>query len=565
MFPPSSIQEFESLSWSEPDVVLVTGDAYIDSPFDGTAVIARVLISAGFRVAVISQPETGSAEDISRLGEPRLFWGVSGGAVDSMVANYTASGKKRFQDDSTPGGANTRRPDRAVIAYTNLIRRHFKDTAPVVIGGVEASLRRVTHYDFWSGKLRRSVLFDSKADILLYGMAERSIVALAHALRAGLEWRDIPGICYASRERPCDSIELPSHNECVENKDVFVEMFRRFAENSEPGSKMLTQLVDTRYLVQNPPDKYLDSEELDMCYGHDFSRDVHPACLEKGAVRAADTIRFSVISHFGCLGGCRFCGIAFHQGRGTRSRSSESILREVRALTKHPRFKGNISDVGGPTANMYRTECRAGFPCSCRKSCLTPDICSNLVFGHEKQLELLRDIRDVPGVKKVFIASGVRHDLVLADRKHGGRWLREIASRHVSGQLKVAPEHSEKHVLELMNKPPIELLGVFREKFMLASRKAGKKQFLTYYFIAAHPGSTEEDMRRTRKFAESELGVLPEQVQVFTPLPSTWSALIYFTEKDPFTGKKVFVEKSVSARNRQKKILLRKQANHVIS
>jgi uncharacterized radical SAM protein YgiQ len=561
MFLPTTSGEIQELGWDRPDIVLVSGDTYIDSPQVGIAVIGRVLEAAGFRVAVIAQPETES-DDIVRLGEPRLFWGVSGGCVDSLVANYTATGKFRNQDDFTPGGVNNRRPDRACLAYTNLIRRHFPKTVPVVLGGIEASLRRVTHYDFIDRKIRNSILPDAKADYLLYGMAERSVSELAIALRDGKDPSEIRGLCRMSKEAPEGYLELPDAASVKSDPACFEEMFQVFYRNTDPvTARGLVQKHGERYLVQNPPSFYETTEELDRIQALPFTRSVHPYYAARGEVRALETIRFSIESHRGCYGECNFCAIAVHQGRTVRSRSEESILEEARHLVAMKGFKGNIMDVGGPTANMYGIEClkkiRSGM---CRdKRCLFPEICDRMPMRHDVQLRLLKKLREIPGVKRVFIGSGIRYDIVMHDKEFGSAYIRELAAHHVSGQLKLAPEHLDPGVLDLMGKRDGNSLLSFRDAFLRESAKSGKEQFLTYYFIAAHPGCGEPEMRELKKRVSLELQIRPEQVQIFTPTPSTWSTVMYWTGKNPWNGKPVFVEKDTARKEKQKAILTEKE------
>ena len=566
MFLPCTPAETERLGWDAPDVILVSGDAYIDSPFSGVAVIGRALTAAGFRVAIIPQPDVSSLDDIRRLGQPRLFWGVSSGCVDSMVANYTATGKKRHQDDFTPGGENTARPDRAVIAYCNLIRAAFKPCKPIVIGGIEASLRRIAHYDFWSDTVRRPILFDAKADMLVYGMAERSITALAHALRDATDWRRLRGLCYACPSKsdmlPQGALSLPDYDSVAANTDAgrnaFLEMFSLFAANQEPRTaKPLLQRVDTRCLVHNPPDLPLTPAELDAVCAQPFKLEAHPCHAAKGKVRALDTIRFSLTTHRGCYGECNFCAIAMHQGRRVTSRTEASILEEAQRMTRHPKFTGIIQDVGGPTANMYGFECERKAkhgPCP-DKRCLYPSCCPMLKPDHAPQLELLKRLRHIPGVRKVFVASGIRPDLIAADTRHGERYVDELAAHHVSGQIKLAPEHSEKRVLAAMGKPGNDSLLLFKERFDAANKKLGLKQFLTYYFIAAHPECGDDDMRALKRFAAKHLHLSPEQVQIFTPTPSTWSTAMYYTGKNPFTGAPIQVTRYLRAKQDQKDIL----------
>jgi uncharacterized radical SAM protein YgiQ len=561
MFLPTTTAELHALDWSGLDIILITGDTYIDSPFIGTALIGKVLLAAGFRVGIIAQPAIDSDADINRLGEPELFWGVSGGSIDSMVANYTAGGKHRHQDDLTPGGRNNRRPDRAVIVYTNLIRRYFKQTRPIVLGGIEASLRRIAHYDFWSHSIRRSVLFDAKGDFLMYGMGENSMVELASCLQAQKPVEDIRGLCYRGKTPPAEYLELPDYHEVKENRQKFSEMFQLFYRNQDPlSARGFYQRHGDRYLIHNPPAFYLTQAELDRVYALDFERRVHPYYQTQGKVKAMDTIQFSLASHRGCYGACNFCAIAVHQGQTVRWRSEDSIIAEARQLSRHPDFKGIISDVGGPTADMYGFECHKKMTkgiCS-DKRCLFPKVCDHLPVQHQSQVRLLKKLRQLPGIKKVFVASGIRCDLVLADRKYGDRYLKELVRHHVSGQLKVAPEHSEPEVLEKMGKPEIDLLLKFKDRFYRFTREAGKKQFLTYYLIAAHPGCTMDHMLKLRQFVSRQLKVRPEQVQIFTPTPSTYSNLMYWTETDPFTKETLFVEKNLRAKEKQKMALLPK-------
>ncbi len=566
MFLPTTRDELDNLGWHQPDVILVTGDAYIDSPYIGISVIGRVLEAAGYKVGIIAQPDIDGPADITRLGEPRLFWGVSAGSIDSMVANYTALKKRRRSDDFTPGGSNNRRPDRASIVYSNLIRRYFKDTVPIVLGGLEASLRRIAHYDFWSNSIRRSLLFDAKADILSYGMGEKTVLELARRLDSGEDLNDIRGICYIiSGKRPDDFIDLPAFETVRDDEQAFSSMFKTFYDNKDPVTgRGMCQLHGERYLVHNPPAVEPSERELDSYYELGYERDAHPYYADQGPIRALETIRFSITTHRGCYGECNFCSIAVHQGRRILSRSQASILKEARSFRDHPQFKGIISDVGGPTANMYRIDCvRKEVSGSCaNKRCLFPGKCSQLRPNHADQIKLLQDLRNIEGVRKVFVASGVRYDLLLKDyRRNGERYLRELVRHHISGQMKIAPEHTRHNVLALMGKPDPADLSRFKALFDRINREEGKRQFLTYYFIAAHPGCTLDDMQMTARFATSQLHLSPEQVQIFTPLPSTWSALMYHTAKDPFSGRPIFVEKDPGRKQRQKDALTR-QTKH---
>ncbi|HBI47386.1 MAG TPA: YgiQ family radical SAM protein [Smithella sp.] len=561
MFLPTTPAELKKLNWDKLDVILVTGDAYIDSPFIGVSVISRVLTNAGFRVGIIAQPDWQSDTDICRLGEPELFWGISGGCMDSMVANYTATKKKRHEDDLTAGGRNNRRPDRACVVYANLIRQYFKETKPLILGGVEASLRRIAHYDFWSDSIRRSILFDARADVLVYGMAEKAILELARKLRDGQDIKDIGGICYISPTPPHDYIELPAYEKVVTDKKSFSRMFNTFYQNNDPlTGQGLFQQHGPRYLVQNQPQPQLTNEELDNIYALDFVRGVHPSYLAQGKVKAMETIKFSITTHRGCYGECNFCSIGLHEGRTVISRSEKSIIDEVQKLAVLPDFKGYILDVGGSTANMYGIEClKKHTNGACKdQRCLYPRVCSSLKPDHSRQINLLKNLRKINGVKKVFVASGIRYDLLEADKKHCTSYMQELVKHHISGQLKVAPEHAAPGVLKLMGKPQARSLLNFRQIFEKTNHSSGQKQFLTYYFIAAHPGCTEENMRELKSFASRELKTNPRQVQIFTPLPSTYSALMYFTETDPFSGKKIFVEKKMDRKQRQKDIVMEK-------
>lgn len=562
VFLTASPEEMHQRGWDRLDVILVTGDAYIDSPLVGVAVIGRVLEAAGYRVGVIAQPDTRSSRDITRLGEPRLFWGVTAGCVDSMVANYTATRRPRTRDDYTPGGRNTRRPDRACIVYCNLIRRFFKPTVPIVLGGIEASLRRIAHFDFWDNRVRRSLLFDARADILVCGMGEETVMEIAGKIENKSYYSKIEGICYISREHPGGYMSLPSHERVAADVAAYREMTMAFLKNCDarPG-RGLVQAHGDRLLVQTPLRGPCLQAELDRIHALPFTGEVHPLDRSRGSVRARDTIRFSIATHRGCYGGCRFCAIGVHQGRTVQWRSPASIVREVQRMTTRPGFRGIISDVGGPTANMYGFECRRKLrhgPCPDRQ-CLYPDVCPHLHPTHEPQIALLRQVRALPGVRRIFVASGVRCDLVQADVRWGQSYIRELAAHHVSGQLKVAPEHCEPEVLRCMGKPGPESLLWFRENFRKETQVLDKKQYLTYYLMAAHPGCTLEHMRRLRRFVERELYLVPEQVQVFTPTPSTLSTSMYYTGIDPDTGSPVFVERDPHGRQRQKDVLSAQQ------
>lgn len=574
MFIPTTKQEIEKLGWESCDIILISGDTYIDSPYFGVAIIGHLLLNAGFKVGIIAQPDLKNKDehdipDIARLGEPALFWGVTAGCMDSMVSNYTPVNKPRRRDDLTPGGINNKRPDRTVIVYCNEIRRIYKKTKPLVIGGLEASLRRIAHYDYWDNKIRRSILFDAKADFLIYGMAEKSILQFADILKRNKsnyfdEIKKIKGLCYISYKMPDDYMELPSYNEVIQNKEKFIKSFKIFYGNNIAGeSKGLAQKQDTRYLIQNPPQDLPTIKELDELYNFDYEYDAHPYYKNMGEIKALDTIKFSIISHRGCFGECNFCAINVHQGNTVISRSKESIIKEIFKFTKLENFNGIIYDIGGPTANMYGMGCKKIKNSHCmNRACVFPDQCKYFNNSHLELLKLLNDIRKIPAIKKIFIGSGIRYDLVINDREYGEKYLNELIEHHISGQLKIAPEHSEDNVLKLMRKTGKHELKQFIKKYFEKNRKKEKKQFLTCYFIAAHPGCTKKDMIKLNKFIKKELRFKPEQVQIFTPTPGTWSSVMYYTEQNPWTGEKIFVEKSHKAKEEQKNMIIKKNKDY---
>ena len=562
-FLPTTRSDMQARGWKQCDVILVSGDAYIDSPFIGVAVVGRMLERMGYKVGIIGQPDIKSDQDIARLGEPRLYWGVSGGSVDSMVSNYTATKKFRNSDDYTPGGKNNKRPDRATLVYTNLIRRFFKNTVPIVLGGIEASLRRVSHYDYWSNKLKKPILFDAKADVLIYGMGEIALWELTHAMDQGQEWHNVRGVCYISKEPKKEYLQLPSHDECLKNKEKYIDLFESFYDNNDPISAQgLCQKVDTRYLIQNPPCDYLSEEEMDANAKLPYTRELHPYHAKEGKVKCLETIKFSIMTHHGCWGECNFCAIGVHQGRTIRTRSEENILQEAKEFNSYRDYKGVISDVGGPTANMYGYECNKKLKlgtCDHQRCVDASHLCKSMKVDHSRNIELLRQVRKVEGVRHAFVASGVRYDLINADKKHGYTYLKEMVRHHISGQMKVAPEHTQQHVLELMGKPGKGELVEFKKMYDKLNKEEGKKQFLTYYLIAAHPGCSEKDMHELKRFTRDELKMNPEQAQVFTPTPGTYSAVMYYTEMDPVTRKKIFVEKDPKRKEKQKKIVIEKE------
>ncbi len=486
-----------------------------------------------------------------------------------MVSNYTSTKKFRNSDDYTPGGKNERRPDRATMVYTNMIRRYFKNTAPIVLGGIEASLRRLTHYDYWSNKLRKPILFDTKADYMIYGMGEQAIIDLGNTLRNGGDPRSINGLCYISKEPVEEYIQIPTHQECLDEKEKYIDLFKTFYDNNDPVySKGLCQGVDSRYLIQNPPSDHMEEEDMDKIASYPYQRDVHPYDGKHGKVKCLETIKFSIMTHHGCWGECNFCAIAAHQGRTIRTRSEDNILKEAKHFTTLKDFKGIISDVGGPTANMYGYECKKKEKlgtCVDNKRCVDAHrLCRTMKVDHSRNIQLLKDIRQIPGIKKAFVASGVRYDLITADKKHGHEYLKEMVDHHISGQMKVAPEHTNDEVLHHMGKPGKQTLIDFKKMYDDLNKQSGKKQFLTYYLIAAHPGCEEKHMHDLKQFTTHELKMNPEQAQVFIPTPGTYSAVMYYTEMDPFTKKKIFVEKDPRKKEKQKEIVV-PRTNHNVA
>lgn len=559
MFIPTTRREMERLGWDRADVILVSGDTYTDNSYNGTALVGHWLMDRGFRVGIIAQPSTDVPDDITRLGQPELFWSVSAGCVDSMVANYTPTRKFRKEDDFTPGGINDRRPDRACIAYSNLIKRFCKGR-PIVLAGIEASLRRVAHYDFWSDSVRRSILFDAKADAVVYGMGELTNQELAERMRDGRDWHDVRGICWISSERPEGCVEMPSYEEVSRRDDrrAFMKAFSILRHNSDPvTASPLCQRHGDRWLVQNRPRRCMTAEELDSAYESDFENRVHPFYAKGGKVRALDTVKNSVTTHRGCYGDCSFCAISAHQGTTVVSRSHDSIMREVRRIASAPGFDGVIRDVGGPTANMYGIECSKKLlkgRCEDRR-CLGGSPCPRMPIDHSGQIALLRDVSSVDGVRHVFIASGIRHDMIVRDRRAGRDYLDRIVRYHVSGQMKIAPEHVYDDVLALMGKPGRETLLSFKEMFDESCARQHMDEYLTYYLMAAHPGCTRDHMTELARFCTGRLGTHPEQVQVFTPTPSTYSTAMWWCGTDE-KGRPVKVERSIQGRQKQKDMVV---------
>ena len=562
---PMAREEMARRGWDELDVLLVTGDAYVDHPSFGTALLGRWLEANGYRVGIVAQPQWDTTSDVLRLGRPRLFAGVTAGALDSMLAHYTAFRKKRSDDAYTPGGRAGARPNRATIVYTNLVRQAFP-RLPVVIGGIEASLRRATHYDFWSDKVRRSILLDSKADLLIYGMAERAILETARRLEAvsGDEKRaealwGIPGTAFAvsSFESVLEGaegldesevVELPSHEAIEADPKELMAATLALERQGHQGAQWAVQASGGRQVVFTPPAKPLDTAELDALYALPFTRRAHPSFTEP--IPAADMIQFSITSHRGCAAGCTFCSIAFHQGRRLRSRSAESLEREVRALTRHPDWAGSISDVGGPTANMWGARCRANPEACERPDCLWPDICAHFEMDEAAQVRMLRRLRGIEGVKHLRVASGIRYDLGAKQKEP----LRTLVREFVGGQLKIAPEHSSERVLALMRKPAFEQFEAFLSLFERESRRAGKEQYVIPYLISAFPGCTEDDMRALAEWLHKR-GWKPRQVQCFIPTPGTVATAMYHAGIDT-EGNPIHVARTDRERLRQHHILM---------
>ena len=566
LFLPTTKDEMKKLGWSQCDVILVSGDAYIDSPFIGVAVVGRILEKLGYKVGMIGQPDINSDIDIKRLGEPRLYWGVSGGSIDSMVSNYTATKKFRNNDDYTPGGVNNKRPDRAVLVYTNLIRRYFKNTVPIVLGGIEASLRRVTHYDYWQNKLKKPILFDSKADIIVYGMGEMALMQLTTAINNKQDYKNIRGICYISKEPKDEFHQLPSFDECIKDKEKYIDLFDLFYDNNDPiSANGLCQKVDSRYAIQNPPCDYLNEKEMDDISSLPFTRELHPYHRPAGKVKCLETIKFSIMTHQGCWGECNFCAIGVHQGRTIRTRSEDNIVKEAIKFKEYKDFKGIISDLGGPTANMYGYECDKKLKlgtCDHQRCVDSTHLCKSMKPNHGRIMAMNKRVREIPGIRKAFVASGIRYDMITEDKQYGYKYLKSLVKDHISGQMKVAPEHTVQHVLDLMGKPGKQTLVDFKKLYDKLNRDMGKKQFLTYYLIAAHPGCKEKDMHELKRFTTNELKMNPEQAQVFIPTPGTYSAVMYYTEIDPVTRKKIFVEKDTKRKEKQKEIVVTKNIKY---
>ena len=544
-FLPISKKDMKKRGWEQCDFVYIIGDAYVDHSSFGHAIISRVLESRGYKVGIISQPDWTDKESITILGKPRLGFLVSGGNMDSMVNHYTVSKKHRKTDAYTPGGVVGKRPDYATIVYCNLIKQTYKKV-PIIIGGIEASLRRLAHYDYWSDKVKHSILMDSGADIISYGMGEHSIVEIADALNSGIDIKDITfikGTVYktSTLDSVYDFIELPDFNSISSDKRQYAKSFKIQYENTDPftAKTLVEQYKEKCFVVQNPPAMPLTTMEMDDIYALDYMRDYHPIYKKQGGVPALSEVKFSITSNRGCFGGCNFCALTFHQGRIVQVRSHESILQEAMIMIKEPDFKGYIHDVGGPTANFRKTSCdkQLTHGVCMGKQCLFPKPCANLTVEHTDYISLLRKLRKLPNVKKVFIRSGIRFDYCMADKDNA--FIRELCQHHISGQLRVAPEHISDNVLKLMGKPSSKVYKAFLKRYEAINQKTGKKQYVVPYLMSSHPGSTLQESLKLAEYIR-DLGYMPEQVQDFYPTPSTISTCMYYTGVNPLTMESVY-------------------------
>ena len=548
-FLPMTKEDMKNRGWDECDFVYVIGDAYVDHPSFGHAIISRVLESFGYKVGIISQPDWKDKESINKLGKPRLGFLVMGGNMDSMVNHYTVSKKKRSMDAFSPGGVMGKRPDYASIVYCNLIRQTYKDI-PIVVGGIEGSLRRLSHYDYWSDKVKRSLLLDSGANLLIYGMGEKSIVEVADALNSGMDVSDITyidGTVYKTKslENVYDYVELPAYDDVVASKEEYAKSFYIQYQNTDPysGKRLVEKYKDYLYVVQNPPSKPLSVMEMDDIYDLPYMRTYHPSYEKDGGIPAISEVKFSLVSNRGCFGGCNFCALTFHQGRIIQVRSHESIIKEAQILVNDKDFKGYIHDVGGPTANFRHRACKKQekYGACTNKQCLFPKPCDNLYVDHKDYISLLRKLRKIPKVKKVFVRSGIRFDYLMADKDDS--FLKELVENHISGQLKVAPEHICDNVLNLLGKPKNEVYEAFVKKYNAMNKRLNKNQFLVPYLMSSHPGSTLDDAIKLAEYIR-DMGYIPQQVQDFYPTPATISTCMYYTGLDPRTMKKVYVTSS---------------------
>lgn len=557
---PICKEDMDKRGWEQVDFVYIIGDAYVDHPSFGPAIISRILEANGYKVALIPQPDWKDKNSITIYGQPRLGFLVSGGNMDTMVNHYTVAKKKRKVDAYSPGGEMGKRPDRATIVYCNLIRRVYKN-APIIIGGIEASLRRLAHYDYWSDSVKRSILLDSQADIVSYGMGEHSIVEIADALNSGIAIQDITfidGTVYKAKDLDSvyDAIELPTFDQILNSKEDFARSFYIQYCNTDPysGKRLIEKYKENEYVIQNPPAKPLTQAEMDRVYALPYMRDYHPSYKELGGIPAIEELKFSLVNNRGCFGGCSFCALTFHQGRIIQTRSHESILQEANILVWDPEFKGYINDVGGPTANFRDTACekQKTHGACVKKQCLFPTPCKNLKIDHTDYLSLLRKLRELPNVKKVFIRSGIRFDYLINDKDD--TFIKELCEHHVSGQLKVAPEHISDSVLSLMGKPENSVYERFIRKYKKTNEEVGKNQFVVPYLMSSHPGSTLKEAIELAEYLR-DLGYMPEQVQDFYPTPSTISTCMYYTELDPRTMKKVYVPKTPHEKAMQRALI----------
>ena len=559
-FLPISKKDMDQRGWTQCDFVFVTGDAYVDHPSFGPAIISRLLESYGYQVGIIAQPDWKRDDSITLLGEPRLGFLVSGGNMDSMVNHYSVAKKRRQTDAYSPGGRMGLRPDNATIVYCNLIRKQYKNI-PIIIGGIEASLRRLAHYDYWSDKVKRSILLDSQADLLSYGMGEHAIIEIAEALNSGIEVKDITyvaGTAYrtSSLESVYDAIQLPGFQDLTGSKKEFARSFYIQYTNTDPysGKRLVEPYREKEYIVQNPPAKPLTQAEMDRVYSLPYRREYHPIYEAVGGIPAIQEVKFSLVSNRGCYGGCNYCALTFHQGRILQTRSHESILAEANQLIWDKDFKGYIHDVGGPTANFRHAACakqQTKGVCT-NKQCLYPTPCKSLKIDHSDYLELLRKLRRLPNVKKVFIRSGIRYDYLVKDKDD--IFFKELCEHHISGQLKVAPEHISNRVLALMGKPENSVYEEFQTKYKKMNEKLGKNQFVVPYLISSHPGSTLGEAIKLAEYLR-DLGYMPEQVQDFYPTPSTISTCMYYTGLDPRTMEEVYVPRSSHEKAMQRALI----------
>jgi uncharacterized radical SAM protein YgiQ len=566
-FLPVNKQDMLDRNWDSVDFILITGDAYVDHPSFGAAIISRMLEAHGYKVGIVAQPRWQNTEDIEIFGRPNLGFLVTSGNIDSMVNHYTVAKKRRHKDAYSSGGEMGKRPDRATIVYSNLIRQVYKDS-PIIIGGIEASLRRLAHYDYWDNKVRRSILLDAQADLLLYGMSEKAIIEIADALKSGIPIEEITyinGTVYKAQspDQVYEATLLPNFKAIKEDKKEYAKSFYVQYQNTDPftAKRLIEPYKDNEYVVQNPPAKPLAESELDRVYALTYMRTYHPMYESRGGIPAIEEVKFSLISNRGCFGSCHFCALTFHQGRIIQSRSHESIVREAEQFIWEEDFKGYIHDVGGPTANFRKPACQKQLKSGAclNKQCLTPEPCKQLNVDHQDYLQLLRKLRDLPKVKKVFIRSGIRFDYMMKDADP--TFLKELCEHHISGQLKVAPEHVSNQVLEKMGKPNHQVYKNFVNEYTKINERIGKKQFLVPYLMSSHPGSTLKDAIALAEYLR-DLGYMPEQVQDFYPTPSTLSTCMYYTELDPRTMESVYVPKSPHEKAMQRALIQYRNPNN---